>query len=118
MNCHLLIIQPYNLIVFYLPLYLSFHLSVDTILLFFRAYYNEDGVIVYELRRIARNYVFSGRFFVHLLASAPLQVRTYKYYVTTQIHTYTYTHKLALLFRLFSLCSDCAVYAGQEIRGS
>ena len=84
-------LSPFDYSTIILTVYLSsslFFISfiVDTILLFFRAYYNEDGVIVYELRRIARNYVFSGRFFFHLLASAPLQVRTY-IYVTTLTQT-------------------------------
>ena len=42
---------------------------------FFRAYYDENGVIVYELRKIAMHYIFSGSFFINLLAAFPMQVR-------------------------------------------
>ena len=47
---------------------------VDTFMQFFRAYYDENGIIVYDLRRISKHYVTSGHFFMNLLASAPMQV--------------------------------------------
>ena len=48
-------------------------LIVDTFMLFFRAYYNRDGLLVYDLRKIARNYLCSGAFIVNLIASLPMQ---------------------------------------------
>ena len=43
----------------------------DTFICFFRAYRDDDGVLVMSLRTIARRYVRSGWFFVNLLASFP-----------------------------------------------
>ena len=48
--------------------------SADMIMRFFRAYYDEDGLLVYELRRIARNYLFSRYFILDLIASFPTVV--------------------------------------------
>ncbi|KAL7543046.1 hypothetical protein ACHAXR_012355 [Thalassiosira sp. AJA248-18] len=47
--------------------------TVDTFMQFFRAYYTEDGLLVYELRRIAKNYLFSRNFVLNLIASFPMQ---------------------------------------------
>lgn len=44
---------------------------IDTILVFFRAYRDENGVLIFSLRTIARRYIRSGWFFVNLLASLP-----------------------------------------------
>jgi len=56
---------------FIVNVFLNVVYMVDTIMQFFRAYYDENGVIVYELRRIAKHYVFSGQFFLNLLACFP-----------------------------------------------
>jgi len=44
---------------------------------FFRAYYDSDGRIVYELRIIARNYFFSKNFVLDFIASFPMQLAIY-----------------------------------------
>jgi hypothetical protein len=41
---------------------------------FFRAYYDVNGILVYELRKIAKNYFFSVGFVLNLIASFPIQV--------------------------------------------
>lgn len=46
---------------------------VDTFMQFFRAYYDENGFLVFDLRRIRRNYL-RGWFVVNLIASAPVTV--------------------------------------------
>ena len=55
--------------------------AADTCMQFFRAYYDGNGVIVYELRRIAKHYVISGQFFLNLLASFPMQVSACLFYL-------------------------------------
>ena len=48
-----------------------YFLSVDTFLQFFRAYYDPRGYLIYNLRKIRRNYIRSGWFFFNLLSSIP-----------------------------------------------
>jgi len=44
---------------------------IDTFMVFFRAYRDDNGVLIFSLRTIARRYIRSGWFFVNLLASFP-----------------------------------------------
>jgi hypothetical protein len=54
---------------------------VDTFMVFFRAYRDENGQLIFSLRTIARRYIRSGWFFVNLLASFPTTTLLYaKYY--------------------------------------
>jgi hypothetical protein len=57
-------------------LYLILH-TVDTFLVFFRAYRDEKGLLVYSLAKIRRNYIRSGWFFLNLLASFPGTLLSY-----------------------------------------
>ena len=49
----------------------------DTFMHFFRAYYDDDGKLVYNLRTIQRNYFFSAQFWLNLLACFPAQAIIY-----------------------------------------
>jgi hypothetical protein len=54
---------------------------IDTFMVFFRAYRDENGQLIFNLRTIARRYIRSGWFFVNLLASVPTTTVLYaKYY--------------------------------------
>eukprot|EP00584_Thalassiosira_punctigera_P010985 CAMPEP_0172545316 /NCGR_PEP_ID=MMETSP1067-20121228/15255_1 /TAXON_ID=265564 ORGANISM="Thalassiosira punctigera, Strain Tpunct2005C2" /NCGR_SAMPLE_ID=MMETSP1067 /ASSEMBLY_ACC=CAM_ASM_000444 /LENGTH=538 /DNA_ID=CAMNT_0013332031 /DNA_START=233 /DNA_END=1850 /DNA_ORIENTATION=- len=51
---------------------------VDTVLAFFRAYRDKNGLIVYSLKTIGRRYISSGWFFINLLASLPASMLIYR----------------------------------------
>ena len=51
--------------------YLHVVSTADSILVFFRAYRDKDGRIIFSHRSIALRYIKSGWFFVNLLASTP-----------------------------------------------
>lgn len=53
-----------------------FLLTVDTILHFFRAYYDK-GHLIYSLPTIRKNYIRSGWFFFNLLSSIPTGLLVY-----------------------------------------
>ena len=53
---------------------------VDTFMQFFRAYYDDDGKLVYNLRTIRRNYFFSSYFWLNLVACFPSQAILYSIY--------------------------------------
>mmetsp|Transcript_494 Transcript_494/g.632 ORF Transcript_494/g.632 Transcript_494/m.632 type:complete len:564 (+) Transcript_494:215-1906(+) len=46
---------------------------IDTFMQFFRAYHDDEGMLVYELKKIARNYGCSGQFILNLLSCFPSQ---------------------------------------------
>lgn len=50
---------------------------IDTFMQFFRAYHDHEGMLVYELKKIARNYGCSGQFILNLLSCFPTQGLVY-----------------------------------------
>jgi len=62
---------------FFVNMLLNLVYIADTIMQFFKAYYDKDGRIVYELRKIAKNYFFSINFLLNLIASFPMQLVIY-----------------------------------------
>jgi hypothetical protein len=53
---------------------------IDTFLIFLRAYRDENGLLIFSLRTIARQYIRSGWFFINLLASFPTTTILYTNY--------------------------------------
>ncbi len=50
---------------------------MDTFILFFRAYYDDEGILVYELKKIARNYGCSRQFLLNLISCFPTEAVLY-----------------------------------------
>jgi len=50
---------------------------IDVFMLFFRAYYDSDGMLVYELKKIAKNYGCSRQFLLNLISCFPTQAILY-----------------------------------------
>eukprot|EP00984_Skeletonema_dohrnii_P031979 scaffold25271_cov86-Skeletonema_dohrnii-CCMP3373.AAC.2 len=50
---------------------------IDTFMQFFRAYYDDEGMLVYELKKIARNYGCSRQFILNLISCFPTQALLY-----------------------------------------
>ena len=50
---------------------------VDTFLAFFRAYRDDNGILIYSLSRIRKNYIASGWFIANLLACIPGTIVTW-----------------------------------------
>lgn len=50
---------------------------IDTFIQFFRAYYDDEGMLVYELKKIARNYGCSRQFILNLISCFPTQALLY-----------------------------------------
>ena len=50
---------------------------IDAFMLFFRAYYDEEGMLVYELKKIARNYGCSRQFILNFISCFPTQAVLY-----------------------------------------
>ncbi|KAL7495293.1 hypothetical protein ACHAWT_006619 [Skeletonema menzelii] len=72
----------------------------DTFIAFFRAYRDENGVLIFSLRTIAKRYIRSGWFFVNLLASFPTTSILYaKYYRNGE----QVTGDTLFIFELFKL---------------
>ena len=46
---------------------------IDMFMQFFRAYYNDEGILEYELKKIARNYLCSRQFLLNLISCFPTQ---------------------------------------------
>jgi len=75
----------------------------DTVMQFFRAYYDADGRIVYGLRTIARNYFFSRKFILDFIASFPMQVNGYSSVIFTEFLV-LFSHKAIIYFWALSAC--------------
>jgi hypothetical protein len=50
---------------------------IDMFMHFFRAYYDDEGIIVYDLKKIARNYGLSRQFVLNLISCFPTQAVIY-----------------------------------------
>ena len=58
-------------------LIINFIYIIDAIMLFFRAYYDDEGMLVYELKKIARNYMCSRQFILNFISCFPTQALLY-----------------------------------------
>lgn len=58
-------------------MFLNMLYIIDTFMYFFRAYYDENGKLVYNLRMIRRKYFFSSYFWLNLVACFPAQAILY-----------------------------------------
>eukprot|EP00985_Skeletonema_marinoi_P001454 scaffold581_cov127-Skeletonema_marinoi.AAC.5 len=74
---------------------------IDTFMVFFRAYRDDNGVLIFSLRTIARRYIRSGWFFVNLLASFPTTSILYAKY--RQNDTVTVTGDTLFILEMFKL---------------
>lgn len=73
---------------------------IDTFMVFFRAYRDENGVLIFSLRTIARRYIRSGWFFLNLLASFPT---TSILYAKLHQNDMTVTGDSLFIFEFFKL---------------
>ena len=86
---------------------------VDYVLVFFRAYRDEKGVIIFYRKAIAIRYFTSGWFFINLLACFPSSTITYgvyrRTYSMTGIHDeaarFVYFLNIFKMFRLIGMKS-------------
>ena len=91
--------------------YLHVVSTADSILVFFRAYRDKDGRIIFSHRSIALRYIKSGWFFVNLLASTPTVLILYidykQEYLVESLHSsgvrFYFFLGLFKLFRLYGL---------------
>jgi hypothetical protein len=50
---------------------------IDTFMQFFRSYYDDEGILVYELKKIARSYACSKQFLLNVISCFPTQATLY-----------------------------------------